>query len=92
MAFEHNPDKGSIFRNDRKEKESQPDHKGDARLKCPHCNKIFDTWISAWVNDLKTKTGKYFSLAFTPKEEQPDAAAVPSTPAAQGDFDDDIPF
>lgn len=90
MAFEHNPDKGSIFRNDRKERESQPDHKGDARLICPHCNMAFDTWISAWVNNLKNKPGKYFSLAFTAKEEQPDSA--PSTPPSQGDFDDDIPF
>lgn len=90
MAFEHNPDKGSIFKNDRKEKESQPDHKGDAKLVCPHCKASFEVWISAWINDLKNKPGRYFSLAFTPKEEQSDSA--PATPPAQQDFDDDIPF
>ena len=92
MAFEHNPDKGSIFRNDRKETESQPDHKGDAKLVCPHCNQTFETWISAWVNDLKTKPGKYFSLAFTVKEDQPQSQTGASIPASQDDFDDDIPF
>jgi hypothetical protein len=85
MAFEHKPDRGSIFRNDYKTKDSQPTHKGDAKIVCPKCKEEFEAWLSAWVNE--TKDGaKYFSVAFDPKQEKPAA------PPAQQDLDDDIPF
>ncbi len=86
MAFEHKDNRGSIFRNDRKELESHPDHTGDGKILCPHCNKTFLVWISAWVNDLKNSSGRYFSLSFKEKEDKP------ATPPTQQDFDEDIPF
>lgn len=87
MAFEHKDNRGSIFRNDNRETENQPTHKGDGKLVCPHCKQTFLVWISAWVNELKNSSGKYFSLAFNEKEEQP----APPAPKPE-DFDDDIPF
>lgn len=88
MAFEHNDNRGSIFRNNDRKSDNSPTHKGDAKVICPHCKEGFEVWISAWVNDLKTKAGKYFSLAFDHKEERVES----SPPPAQQDFDDDIPF
>ena len=88
MGFQHKPNRGSLFKNDRKEKETHPDYKGDALIDG------VDYWISAWVND--GKNGKYFSFTFQKKDEahsqgvqQAQQAAI-STPTEQ-DFDD-IPF
>lgn len=87
MSFEHKPNRGSIFRNERRETDTQPTHKGDGKIQCPHCNEQFEVWISAWVNDLKNKAGKYFSLAFDRKD-----APQPVAPVRDEDLDDDIPF
>lgn len=81
---------GTLGRNPDKtpEKESWPDHKGKASVTCPHCHKSSDWWLSAWI---KTgSTGKFFSIAFKPKEAQ---TSKPAAPAQGADFqDDDIPF
>lgn len=73
---------GAIFRNDRKEKDTHPDHTGQATIAG------VNYWISAWV---KEKDGvRYFSLAFKPKEEAKGSA--PAKPGKRTDLDDDIPF
>lgn len=80
MAFEHKSNSGSIFRNDRKERESQPDHRGDCKVNGD------DYWISAWVNETNNGT-KYFSLKFEPKERK-----APTKTNSPPDFDPDVPF
>ena len=52
---------GTLFKNDRKEKESQPDYKGTALI----AGREFT--LSGWVKQSKTG-GKFLSLSFTPKE------------------------
>lgn len=82
---------GTLGRNPDKtpEHDKWPDHKGKASVTCPHCHKSSDWWLSAWI---KTgASGKFFSIAFKPKE------AARSEPAkAPDDFKDDevsdIPF
>ena len=69
---------GALFKNDRKEKETQPDYRGDAKINGQ------EYWISAWVKE--GKAGKFFSLALTPKESRPEPAPQAET------FDDDLPF
>lgn len=71
---------GTLGRNERKQKDSHPDHTGQALID----GKAY--WISAWVKD--GQRGKFFSLSFKPKE---DRRAEPSAPPSDG-FDDDIPF
>ena len=84
MAFEHKEMGGSIFRNDRRTKDTQPTHRGDCKILG------IDYWISAWTNETKDG-GKYFGLKFEKKEDK-DQSGAASTPVPSGDLDDDIPF
>jgi hypothetical protein len=86
MAFKHQDNSGSLFKNSYKTEPKHPDHQGSCKIVCPYCNKPQEFKISAWINDLKDKTGKYFGLNFSinvPKEQ--------NTPVDY-DPDDDIPF
>ena len=87
MSFEHKENSGSLFRNSYKTEEKHPDHQGDAKIVCPHCNTSTIHKISAWINDMKDG-GKYFGLSFS----LPKAKGSPVIAPDQQDFDDDIPF
>jgi len=88
--FKHKPDSGSLFRNDKKEKDSHPDYKGDGLINGK------EVWISAWLNE--TKSGqKYFGMKFKEKEavHEQGMGKVQETisPEKQAYIeDDDIPF
>jgi uncharacterized protein (DUF736 family) len=85
MAYENKPGNGALFKNDRKEKETHPDYRGDLNVD----GRAY--WLNAWVKS--TKDGKkYFSVAVKPKEAREEK---PQTLAQQrpNDFDDDkLPF
>lgn len=82
MAYELKPNSGSLFRNDKREKETQPHAKGKALID----GKTY--WVSAWTKT--TKAGdKFQSLAFTPVEEQ--AAPAPTEQPAVP-VDEEYPF
>lgn len=76
---------GILGRNDRKEKESHPTHSGQ----CTIDGKEY--WLSAWVKE--GERGKFFSLAFKPKDNG-NAVAKPKQQKTvfEEDFDDSIPF
>lgn len=89
MAYEQRDNSGSVFVNDRKEKDTHPDRQGSAMIDG------VEYWISGW---LKTSAkGPFLSLAFKRK----DAAARPGAerdvpPKKPGgrndDMNDDVPF
>lgn len=61
MAYEMRDGEGSLFRNDRAGKDTDPTHKGQAKIDGR------DYWVNAWVNE--TEDGqKYFKLKFNPKD------------------------
>ena len=62
-----NTNSGALFRNDRKEKETQPDLRGKINVDGR------DFYISAWSKQ-SDKAGKYMSLALTPVEEKATAS------------------
>jgi hypothetical protein len=66
MAFKHKENNGSLFKNEKKEKETQPDYTGQANVNGTLYN------VSSWINE--SKGGKrYFKLIFSipkPKEEE----------------------
>jgi uncharacterized protein (DUF736 family) len=87
-----NTNRGALFKNDRKEKDTHPDYKGSLNVGG------VDHWLDAW---LKTdKNGKKFmSVSVKPKEQR--QAAAPSAPPSRApqrpktgfdDIADDIPF
>lgn len=86
MTDYDNTNKGAIFKNDRKEKETHPDMKGSLNVGG------VDYWVSAWTKN--GKGGKFLSLSVTVKDE----SAKPSRPdpaqasASADPFGDDLPF
>jgi hypothetical protein len=59
MAYEHKENKGSLFKNDKKEKENQPDYTGQANVDGTLYN------VSAWINESKEGKKKYFGMSFS---------------------------
>ena len=84
MAFEMKNNSGSLFKNDRKEKDSHPNAKGTALIDG------VEYWVSSWTK--KDKNGNpWQSLAFTPKTEA-GTMQVKSNKNSVAEMSDDIPF
>ena len=79
--------RGALFKNDKKEKPSHPDYKGDATID----GQKF--WVSAWIKTSEKTGQKYMSLAFREAAPQQPARGVPPSRSGGGQpFDDSIPF
>jgi len=79
--------RGTLFKNDRKESDSHPDYKGSINVNGE------ELWLSAWIKD--GKNGKFMSLSVKPKEQQktPQKPVKQASKAAAVDLDDDlVPF
>jgi hypothetical protein len=98
MAYEQRDNSGSVFVNDRKEKDSPPDRTGTARID----GKMY--WVSGWLK--QGAKGPFLSLAFKRKDAEPATApnrqtiSQRATPTAQpaprrsmkDEADDEIPW
>ena len=73
MAYENNNNSGSLFKNDRKQNDRQPDYTGNAIVNGKTMR------ISAWVRTSRDGSRKFMSLAF--EEVQAQAPAPAPTPA-----------
>ena len=77
---------GSLFANDRKEKDTDPNAKGTAVIDG------VEYWVSAWTNT-SAKGVRYQSLKFTAKQEAHAQGMAQAKQAAEPAFEDtDIPF
>jgi hypothetical protein len=92
MTQYDNTNRGILSRNDRKEKETHPSHKGSINVDG------VEYWLDAWTQERKDGTGKFFSLSVKRKDAQqakPPAAAKSAAgraPQSFEDMDSDIPF
>jgi type II secretory pathway component PulJ len=83
MAFTQKDNSGSLFKNDKREKDTHPNATGTCMIDGR------EYWVSAWT---KTRDNgeKWQSLAFKPKEAK---AAAQAKPAGRfEDMKDDIPW
>ena len=85
-----NSNRGVLFKNDRKEKDTHPDYKGSYTD-----GNGAEFWLSAWIK--KDKNGNSFmSLSTTSKNETHNKgvqqARQAMAPQPQEPFSDDIPF
>lgn len=85
MAYEQRPNTGSLFKNDRREKETHAHARGSALIDG------VEYWVDAWTNT--TNSGdKYQSLKFRRKDEARVPNGSQGAPMQAADLDDDVPF
>ena len=87
MTYRHKPDSGSLFRNDRREKDTHPHAQGTALIDGE------EYYISAWTNT-KDDGSRWQSLKFKRKEEKREDRGRRDERRTHppDDYDDDIPF
>lgn len=85
MAFKLKEMSGSLFKNNKKEKENHPNMTGSAKIDG------VEYWVSGWTKGEGEK--RWISLAFKPKENQDHDSNAPSRKEPKTwDDDDGVPF
>lgn len=87
MAYEQRDLSGSLFKNDRREKDTHPNLTGTIMIGGQ------EYWLSGWTKE-KGDGEKWISLAAKPKEARTGNGTPAAAPAVitAADLDDDIPF
>jgi uncharacterized protein (DUF736 family) len=82
MEYDNN-NRGSLFKNDRKDDAKFPDYKGSLNVDGT------DYWLSAWIK--VSKDGNKF-MSLSVKNKNADASLQPKKKVKQEEFDDSMPF
>lgn len=83
MAYEIRDLSGSLFKNDKREKDTHPNLTGTVMIGG------VEYWASGWTKE-RANGEKWISLSFKPKEARAETAAP--APASAYDDDSDVPF
>ncbi len=86
MSYD-NTNRGQIWKNDKKEKDTHPDFKGSVNVEG------VEFWVSAWKRkpDAHPKAPA-LSFSIQKKEDKPDAGQPDWDAGGNADLGDDIPF
>lgn len=91
MAFEQRDNSGTVFVNERKEKDSHPDRTGSAMIDGVHY------WVSGWIKS--GAKGQFLSLAFKRKDgegarpaNERDTPSRKAPASRHDDMNDEVPF
>lgn len=98
MSFQQKPNSGALFRNEKKEKETHPDMRGDFNIDG------VNYWINAWKKE--GSRGSFISFSVEkkkapdmaskveekPKQQKLHKPSVPPAPPVDDFGDSDIPF
>lgn len=79
-----NTNRGALFRNNRKEQDSHPDHTGSINIDGK------EYYLNAWIKTSQNGN-KFFSLSVKPKDAKQSQLESPAQ-ALPSERDDDIPF
>jgi hypothetical protein len=87
MAYEQRDLSGSLFKNDKREKDSHPNLTGTVMIDGK------EYWASGWTKE-RNNGDKWISLSFKPKEARQQLPGRRDYPEPQydGGIDDDVPF
>ena len=82
MAYTQNDNSGSLFRNERKEKDTHPGMTGSAMIDG------VEYWVNAWTKE--GQKGRWQSLSF--KRKEPKTSYDEPRQATADELNDEIPF
>ena len=85
MAYEPKDNTGSLFKNERREKDTHAHAKGTALIDG------VEYWVDAWTNETRDGS-KYQSLKFKRKDAAQNGSYARQEPVQQAPLDDDIPW
>lgn len=82
MAEYDNTNRGSLFKNTKKEEDRHPDYNGSINVEGT------EYWLNAWIKESKKDGTKFFSLSVKEKQDSPRQSSAPTRKTK----DDDLPF
>ena len=93
MAYEQKNNSGSLFKNERKEKDTHADYRGECLIEG------VAYYMDAWLKTAESGR-KWMSFSFKPKRANEESRQAPPRTHAEmkgraprpADFDDDVPF
>ena len=93
MAEYDNTNRGALFKNNRKEKDTHPDYTGSLNVEGE------EFYLDAWLKESKKDGKKFFSVSIKPKQQRDTRKSSREVPedvanntAGAGSAGDEIPF